>query len=66
MKGLQNQQLSISITHELGQDRFSKDIYVAENDLILDFTACYKPATGSYIVVQRSNDKVYSQKNYVK
>lgn len=62
IKGLQNQQLSISITDALGRECFSKDIYVTENDQVLDLSAYYKPATGSYNVVLRSNDKLYSQK----
>ncbi|MES2133041.1 MAG: T9SS type A sorting domain-containing protein [Bacteroidota bacterium] len=62
IKGLQNQQLSLSITDALGRQCFSKDLYVTENDLVLDLSTYYKLAAGSYMVVMRSNNTVYSQK----
>ena len=66
IKGLQNQQLSLSITDALGRQCFSKDLYVTENNLVLDLSTYYKLAVGSYMVVIRSNDTVYSQKISVK
>lgn len=64
--GSENKEVLVVLRNEKGLESYSKVIIDQENNVIVPANSDYKLDNGTYIVVASSNNKLYSQKVFVK
>ena len=62
LMGLENKEILVVLRNEKGQESVSKVVIDDRNEVVISGDEENKPATGTYLIVASSNNKLYSKK----